>query len=175
MEARPPIELFGHCPRCGVAMGARDAVHRIRCGACGLVYYFNPTVSAVAFIFRGDGRVLFVRRTKEPAKGRLGPPGGFIDIGERAEVAVEREVMEEVNLRLERVRFLCSQPNRYAYLGVEYPVLDLYFTARATDPERAQALDEVEDVQWLDPRAVDPEELAFPSMGAALRVLMERV
>jgi NADH pyrophosphatase NudC (nudix superfamily) len=90
-------------------------------------------------------------------------------------VAVEREVMEEVNLRLERVRFLCSQPNRYAYLGVEYPVLDLYFTARATDPERAQALDEVEDVQWLDPRAVDPEELAFPSMGAALRVLMERV
>ena len=175
MESRPPIELFDHCPRCGAAMGAREATHRIRCGACGLVYYFNPTVSAVAFIFRPDGRVLFVRRSKEPAKGRLGPPGGFIDIGERAEEAVEREVREEVNLRSDRVRFLCSQPNRYGYLGVEYPVLDLYFTARALDPERAQALDEVEDVQWLDPRAVDLEELAFPSMVAAMKVLLERV
>lgn len=171
----PPRQHFHHCPRCGKPLAAGGEPNRIGCDACGFLFYFNPTVAAVAFAFREDGRVLFIRRAKEPGKDLLAPPGGFIDLGETAEVAVEREFREEVNVRLADVVFLCSQVNEYSYRGVVYPVLDIFFTARASDPAAAEALDDVSGFEWRDPLGVLPDELAFPSMKAALAVLQTRL
>ncbi|HMO66541.1 MAG TPA: NUDIX domain-containing protein [Verrucomicrobiota bacterium] len=123
------------------------------------------------FVHDGAGRWLFIRRAKDPARGRLAPPGGFIDIGERAEDALRREIREEVGLELADVRFLTSEVNSYPYREVTYPVLDLCFTARAVQPERAAALDDVEAIAWLPAGEVAEDELAFPSMRAAWRRL----
>lgn len=174
-ENLPPRQHFHHCPRCGQALSGGHETNRVECAACGFLLYFNPTVASVAFAFREDGRVLFIRRAKEPGKDLLAPPGGFIDLGETAEVAVEREYREEVNVRLTDVVFLCSQVNQYCYRGVQYPVLDLFFTARAADPAAAEALDDVSGFEWRDPLAVSPDELAFPSMKAALTVLQSKL
>jgi hypothetical protein len=44
------------------------------------------------------------------------------------------------------------------------------------DPGAAQALDDVESFCWRDPlREIAPEDLAFPSMRAALQVLRKRL
>lgn len=174
-ESLPPRQHFHHCPRCAKSPPDGGEPNRIECGACGFLLYFNPTVAAVAFAFREDGRVLFIRRAKEPGKDLLAPPGGFIDLGETAEVAVEREFREEVNVRLTGVVFLCSQVNQYCYRGVQYPVLDLFFTARAADPGAAEALDDVSGFEWRDPVGVSVDELAFPSMKEALKVLQSRL
>lgn len=104
----------------------------------------------------------------------LGLAGGFIDVGETAEEALRREVREEVNLELDSVDFLCSQPNSYSYRDVTYPVLDLFFVASVSRPEAAAALDAVESFCWRDPLNVRPEELAFPSMRAAVQVFQAR-
>ncbi len=169
-----PVELFRFCPRCGVARAAENhAQSPLRCGACELVFYFNPTVAAAAFIRDGNGRFLWIRREKEPAAGKLGVPGGFIDIGEAAEEAMRREVREEVGLELERVEFLASFPNVYFYREVSYPVVDLYFTALAVKPESAQALDAVTDVEWLLPQQVPDHEVAFPSLRQAFYLLRQ--
>ena len=120
--------------------------------------------------------MLFIRRAKEPAKGLLAPPGGFVDGGERAEEAVCREVREEVGLEITPPQFLGSFPNSYPYLGITYPVLDFFFTADAVNPAAAQALDDVESFCWRDPlREIAPEDLAFPSMRAALQLLRKRL
>jgi len=100
------------------------------CMACGFRLYFNPAVAVAVFVQDAAGRVLLIRRAKEPGAGKLAPPGGFIDVGERAEDAVHREVHEEVGLRLTDLRFLGSQPNEYLFGGVLYPVLDLFFKTR---------------------------------------------
>ena len=171
----PPRQHFHHCPRCAKALAGAAEANRIECTACGFLLYFNPTVAGVAFASREDGRVLFIRRAKEPGKDLLAPPGGFIDVGETAEVAVEREYREEVGVRIADVTFLCSQVNQYAYRGVLYPVLDLFFTARAVNPTAAQSLDDVSGFEWRDPLTVAEDELAFPSMKAALRVLQARL
>ncbi len=84
--------------------------------------------------------MLLIRRAKEPAKGKLAPPGGFIDVGETAEQGVRREVREEVGIELDHIHFLCSQPNQYFYKEVTYPVLDFFFTARALNADGAAAL-----------------------------------
>jgi NAD+ diphosphatase len=169
-----PADLFRHCPRCAAARPADNAgAVPYRCDGCGLVYFFNPTVAAAAWLFDGDGRVLLFRRAKEPAKGKFAIPGGFIDAGETADGALRREVREEVGLEIDGVAYLTSCPNRYEYRGVTYPVLDLIFTARAAAPGAARPLDDVTGIEWRRPGDIDAAELAFPSLVESLAMLVE--
>ncbi|HEY6168764.1 MAG TPA: NUDIX domain-containing protein [Verrucomicrobiae bacterium] len=167
-----PGEHFHHCPRCGQRRSDVPGGSPFVCAACGFTYYFNDSIATAVFITRDDGQVLFIRRAKAPAKGKLSPPGGFVDIGERAEDAIRRETREEVGLEIADLRFLCSQPNSYEYAEVTYAVLDFFFVARAVVPNSAKALDDVESFHWLDPRTVSPDEIAFPSVRAALKVFL---
>src|SRR5262249_6945457 len=173
--AMRPVELFRFCPRCGSPRPSDNhAQNPLRCGACGLVYYFNPTVAAAACVFDGAGRVLLIRRAHEPSAGKLRVPGGFIDFGESAEDGLRREVREEVGVEIDRLHFLVSFPNVYPYREVTYPVVDLYFTATATNPEAARPLDAVAGVEWRLPHEVPEEEMAFDSMRVAMRMLVKR-
>ena len=163
-----PSEKFQFCPQCGAGVSARGPNAPLNCAACGFHFYFNPSVAAAAIALRADGKALFIRRAKDPAKGKLAIPGGFIDIGETAEQALRREFLEEVNVEINDIEFLCSHPNDYHYRGVTYPVLDFFFSARASADSVAAALDDVDEFLWLDPASVDLDEIAFPSVRAAL-------
>ncbi len=166
-----PSQLFRHCPRCGKPQPGDPPGRVFDCAACGFRFFFSASNAVAVFVQRtDDGRALFIRRAKDPGKGRLAPPGGFVDIGETAEDAARREIREEVGLELASLAFLSTQPNLYPYDGVTYPTLDLFFTAHAVDPTRAAALDDVDGFQWRDPLRVDSEEMAFTSMQAALRL-----
>jgi tRNA (cytidine/uridine-2'-O-)-methyltransferase len=115
-----------------------------------------------------DGRILLLRRANEPSKGKLGLPGGFVDVGETVEEAVRREAREETGLELQAPRFLGGWPNLYEWRGISYPVVDLYFTARARTGSTADARHEVEECLWLRPAEIDPATLAFPTTRSAL-------
>lgn len=160
---------FRHCPSCGAP--AAPGANPFRCPACAFTFYFNPTVSAGAFLSDGAGRLLAIRRAKDPGQGLLGVPGGFIDIGETAEAALRREVREEVGLEIADVRFLGSFTNDYLYKGVTYPVCDLLFLGRALQPETARSLDGVAGLEWRPLESYREDEFAFGSMKAALRQL----
>ena len=164
-----PIEHFAFCPSCGQRQSkvARDG--SFACERCQFVYYFNPAIAAAALVFNSSREALFIRRAKDPAKGKLALPGGFIDAGETAEEALRREMREEVNLELGPVHFLASFPNVYHYKGVTYPVLDFFFVAEALSTDEAAALDGVESYEWLSPAQVPLDEIAFPSMRRALQ------
>ena len=167
-----PVELFRFCPKCAAPRAEDNAAKTpLCCVACGLVLYFNPTVAAAAFVFDTAGRVLLIRRAKDPSAGKFGVPGGFIDFGESAEDGMRREVREEVGLELANVRFVVSFPNLYHYRDVIYPVVDLYFAADAVNPETAVALDGVAGIEWRKPEDVPDEETAFESMRVALRAI----
>ena len=168
-----PWESFRFCPRCGAAAAAERLVP-FRCVACEFTLFFNPVVGVAGIIRRPDGAILLLRRAKDPAKGKLGVPGGFVDFGESAEDGLRREAREEVGLQLEAVEFFLSHPNQYTYRDVTYGVLDFYFTARVELTQSAQALDEVESFVWLQPAAISSDDLAFPSLRHALQRYCER-
>lgn len=169
-----PLKHFEFCPRCA-RRGQRDLARgAFRCDACGFVYFFNPATAAAAFILNAVGEVLFIRRAKEPAKGKLALPGGFVDAGETAEEAVRREIREEVGLEMDSIAYLDSQPNEYPYKEVAYPVLDLFFVGRAKAAETAAALDGVESYCWLRPETVAAEDIAFSSIRNALAAYLKR-
>jgi ADP-ribose pyrophosphatase YjhB (NUDIX family) len=163
---------FGHltyCPQCGAS--SREETHELnpfRCGSCGVVLFFNPAAAVAAFIVRDDGQVLFLRRAREPAKGLLGMPGGFVDYDESAEDALRREVREEVGVEFEELRFLASYPNRYPYLSIIYRTLDLFFEVRGANLRQARPLDDVSSLEWRNPAQIDPAEIAFDSMRLAI-------
>lgn len=163
-----PKAHFHFCPRCGARLVEPPADNRLQCSACGLLLFFNPAVSVGAFVFRLDGAMLWLRRAKEPRRGKLGLPGGFIDFNETAEEALQRETREEVGIAVHDAKFILSLPNRYEFRGVTYPVLDLFFTARAVNPERAKPLEEVSELLWIQPEAVGLDDIAFVSVREAL-------
>ena len=69
-------------------------------------HYPDTPVAGVASTVFKDDQVLLVRRLNEPAKGRLGIPGGVVELGEKVSDAAVREVFEETGLIVEPVRVL---------------------------------------------------------------------
>jgi 8-oxo-dGTP diphosphatase len=61
------------------------------------------TVDGIVLV---DGKLVCVRRGREPFKGRLALPGGFVEYGETVEEAVMREVREETGLETRVVRLV---------------------------------------------------------------------
>jgi ADP-ribose pyrophosphatase YjhB (NUDIX family) len=57
-----------------------------------------PCVGAV--VHDAGGRLLLVRRGREPGRGLWSLPGGRVEAGESLAAAVEREVLEETGLRV---------------------------------------------------------------------------
>jgi len=171
--APPPLDFFAHCPRCGAAASRPEpGAKAFGCDACGFRVYFNVGTATLAVIENARGEVLFLRRARDPGAGKLGFPGGFADPDESAEEGLRREIREEAGLEVGELTYLCSCPNRYPYRGVLYPTLDLAFHARVAEGAEALTLEagEVAGGEWKDPSTVDPDEMAFPSARAALRL-----
>jgi 8-oxo-dGTP diphosphatase len=90
-----------YCLHCGTALVRADRYGRVRpaCPACGWVYFADPKVAAAALV-ELDGKVLLVRRSIDPARGRWTLPAGFVDAGEDPAVAARRECLEETGLHV---------------------------------------------------------------------------
>ena len=63
-------------------------------------YPDRPIVAVGAAVCR-DGRVLVVRRGREPSLGKWTVPGGVVDLGETMHDAAAREVREECGIEVE--------------------------------------------------------------------------
>jgi mutator protein MutT len=167
----PPVQHFAHCPRCGIDAASTPGTNFFHCSACGFRLYFNVACAYAGLIVNEQGEMLFIRRAKEPSRGKLAVPGGFADANETAEEGLRREVREEVGLKVGMVTYLCSHPNEYRYREVAYSVLDFFFVCRLPDGEgHALTLQktEVSGVEWRDPQGLNPDEIAFPSLRFAL-------
>ena len=75
-----PLHQFTYCPKCGARTFVERNEKAKQCTTCGFVYYFNPSSAVACFIRNSKGELLLVRRAKEPAKGTLDLPGGFVDM-----------------------------------------------------------------------------------------------
>lgn len=97
-----PLAQFLYCPECGSPHFEVNNEKSKKCTDCGFVYYFNPSAATVALILNEKNELLVCRRAKEPAKGTLDLPGGFIDMNETGEEGVAREVLEETGLKVKK-------------------------------------------------------------------------
>ena len=92
-------------------------------------YPEQPLVGVGGVVISG-GRVLLVRRAREPLRGEWSIPGGLLHLGEALEEGVRRELEEETGLRVEPLKVLGvfdrilygeeAERVRYHYVLVDY-------------------------------------------------------
>ena len=181
--------MFRFCPSCASDRIAFDDGRVFRCPACGFTYYHNTAAATGCVISvpdeQGPGRrILFLIRGKEPSKGKLDLPGGFVDPGEGALEGLHRELREELGwtppvppgIPLTAVYSLfASFPNRYPYKGIPYNTCDLYFTLEAPSLSPADlvpAPGEIAGIRFLAPGEIDFDQIAFESTRNAVRAYL---
>jgi ADP-ribose pyrophosphatase YjhB (NUDIX family) len=171
-----PLEVFHYCPKCGSSdFEIHNALSR-HCANCGFTYYQNPRASTAAFILNERGELLVARRGKEPAKGTLDLPGGFVDNNENAEQGMVREIREETGLVISDrdVRYLFSIPNVYHYSGMDIHTLDFFFTCRVDGEATVKADDDAAELTWLPLREVYVERFGLRSIREAVHRFLQQ-
>lgn len=150
------------CSRCGTGMVTRPIAGRARrtCPSCGFVHFVDPKV-AVGTVVVLAGRLLLVRRTMEPHRGRWSLPAGFLDAGEDPRAAAARETLEEAGVAIDVGELLdvVAKPSGSATLFLVYRATYVGNEPRAGDDADAAA--------FFGPDKLP--ELAFESTRAAVR------
>ncbi len=170
-----PLSKFKYCPECGSAHFQINNEKSKRCADCGFVYYFNPSSATVAFILNNRSELLVCRRAKQPAKGTLDLPGGFIDLDETGENGVIREVREETGMEVISTQYLFSLPNLYVYSGFTVHTLDMFFRCNVTDTLHFKAMDDAADLWFVPLEQIHPEDFGLTSIRKGLRLFLDLI
>ena len=163
-----PLEKFAYCPICGSRHFIIHNFKSKRCEDCGFNYYANPCAATAAFIVNDRHEMLVVRRAKEPAKGTLDLPGGFVDMYETAEEGMHREIKEETGLDIEKMEYLFSSPNVYLYSGLGVHTIDMDYLVRVPNDVSVRAADDAEACMWIPIADICPEEFGLLSIRHAV-------
>lgn len=166
--------FFTHCPHCGSDKFLINNEKSKKCAGCGFTFYMNASAAVAAFITDDDGKLLVCRRGKEPAKGTLDLPGGFVDSNETAEEAVKRELMEELGADAHDVTYLFSLPNNYLYSGLTISTLDLFYQCKIEDVENLYAADDVASFLFVPKAELKSEEFGLASIKKAIEIFKSK-
>lgn len=170
-----PSNIFSYCPKCGSKGFAFDGEKVLSCSVCGLNYFINPAPAIAVILEYPDGRIILSRRKHQPKKGTLDLPGGFVEIHERIEDAVIREIYEELSVTVTRMNYLGSFPNEYVYKGVSYFTCDLAFVCPIPEETELRPADDVSEALIIMPKDIDYQQISFPSIGNILRLYINGI
>ena len=162
---------------CSACAAPLPHVPPVTCPVCRAEHWRDPKPCAGAVVER-EGRILLVRRARDPWKGCWDVPGGYCELEEHPASTAVREVKEEVGLHVDVTGYLGAWPDVYGPAGsadAEKATLNLYYTARAVGGEEGTG-DPAEtlEIGWFGPDEF-PRDLAFPRHIAPVLEAWRRV
>ncbi|MBV1831364.1 NUDIX domain-containing protein [Komagataeibacter sp. AV436] len=124
----------------------------------------GPRVGCGAAIIDGEGRILLLRRLRQPQAGCWGLPGGKVEALETTCQAMAREIAEEVGLNVKAPEFLCLVEEHDTTAG-HFWVSPVYLVTSWQGTPRLMEPDRHEGPRWF---ALDslPEQLTTPTRHA---------
>lgn len=96
------------CGCCGSPTEFSGTERAKRCPNCGLMSFPGLSPAVITLVERGD-EVLLARHTRT-TDGTYALLAGFVEPGESMEEAVQREIREEVGIKVDRITYVASQP-----------------------------------------------------------------
>ncbi len=155
------------CGRCGNATNAHQKDRARTCETCQIDFYPRLSPCVIMLISRGE-ECLLARHARSKANF-YSTLAGFIEPGESVENALRREVMEEVGVQVQNLRFFTSQP--WPFPGQ----LMLGFNADYHAGEIVIDDDEIEDAQWWHYRDLPPVPPAGTLSGKLIQHFVDQM
>ena len=135
------------CGKCGAKLLPDQSERALRCDACNNLLFPTIAPAVIVAITCGD-RILLARNIRYQHYALI---AGYIEVGETLEHALRREVLEEVGLPIENVRYIGDQP--WGSSGSH--MFAFHATADDTLPLSIQK-SELADARWFDRSEVQP-------------------
>jgi ADP-ribose pyrophosphatase YjhB (NUDIX family) len=154
------VKAFRHCPVHGLALEAPDHEGGAHCGACGRSWYRNMAPTAGAAIVK-DGKALVTVRARDPEKGKLDVPGGFLGPFEDPIDGLKREVREELGIEVTASVEDCVSMVPHLYGDDGDAVLALGFKVRWVSGDPVPA-DDVAEIRWMGVDELKDADFAWP-------------
>ena len=129
-------------------------------------FYPDQPVIGVGAVLICKGKILLEKRKGEPGRGKWSIPGGLVELGERIEETVIREVKEETGLDVESPELIDVVDNisvddngrvRYHFVIVDYFVKLKGGTLKAAD--------DAEELRWVAFNHVEKYDLTKTFRG----------
>lgn len=127
----------------------------------------QPILGASACVWRA-GKILLIKRGKNPGKGLWSLPGGKIELGETAEAAAVRELLEETQVVANLVHAMGPFEVKRDHVLI-YAIT--CFAGHYISGEAVAGSDAAE-VIWIYPQALGAFELA-PNIAQAIAEAMK--
>ena len=150
------------CPFCGGKLRLSETETAKICTACSRVHY--PAISpAIIVAVRKGKKLLLAHNNRFPKRIRYSILAGFVEAGESLEETVEREVFEEVGIKIKNIKYFGSQSWPFPQS------LMLGFTAEYESGEIAVDNVEIGHADWYSADNMPP----IPPHGSISRELIE--
>jgi nucleoside triphosphatase len=107
--------------------------------------YPEPTVGAL--IFNPEGKILLIKSYKW--RGKYVIPGGHIELGERMEDALKREIKEETGLDIHDIEFICFQEFIFDPIFYKKKHFIFFDFACKTNSTNVKLNQEAEEYVWV--------------------------
>ncbi len=158
------------CRRCGSTLKDKSAFFECKNGH----HIFPAPSPAAGIFFIRDEKVILSRRAIEPHKGTLDTIGGFVDLNENFEQAIEREIIEETGVERAQygpLTYLCSAIRPYEYQSETKQVISVFFTAKLDADAIIKVQDDINGVEELEINDILPEQIGNEDVKIAFKVL----
>lgn len=96
------------CGVCGTKLPSMNPDRSKKCSACGHMLFPYMGLAVITAIYKDD-KILLAHNANFP-ENLYSLIAGFVDSGETLEAAVEREILEEVGLKVKNIKYFGSQP-----------------------------------------------------------------
>ena len=153
------------CSHCGHKTHNHHSEFAMVCGHCHYHQYPRIQPCVITLISHQDS--ILLAKSKRPNNDMYGLIAGFVEVGETLEQAVQREIAEEVGIKVKNLRYLSSQPWPFP------SNLMIAFHAEYHSGEIVLQPEEIADAKFFNfrklPKIPSPGSIAYSMIDAAVR------
>lgn len=150
-----------YCSKCGTPVEIKQDENAVICPKCGFITYPRISPAIIVAVVKDDK--LLLAHNANFKNGMYSVLAGFVEPGETFEGCVEREVNEEVGIKVKNIRYFGSQP---------WPFPDslmVGFIAEYAEGEIKVDENEIDAADWFKVEQIPK----IPTSGSISRKLIE--
>ncbi len=126
----------------------------------------------VGGIVLNDGKVLLVRRGKQPGYGKWSIPGGMLELGETLEEGMKREIREECSIEVELTDVVAVLerivPQEGQGIHYHYVLVDFLGYWKSGE---LHAASDILEARWADPAEMEGLDMTDRTRQVVLEVM----